>query len=134
MKLSEAVNKAERFHRIKLFPLFWREHCIVFVFFWPSEVYLCVRNIEIAGEHNSVIELRVAKDDIGKVIESDEGNHAALGADFARKFNETPKVVNAIAAIVNATQAAGVELRDVHIEEPSLETLFLHHTGRSLRD
>jgi ABC-2 type transport system ATP-binding protein len=39
-----------------------------------------------------------------------------------------------IAAIVNATQAAGVELHDVHIEEPSLETLFLHHTGRSLRD
>jgi ABC-2 type transport system ATP-binding protein len=39
-----------------------------------------------------------------------------------------------IAAIVGATQAAGVELRDVHIEEPSLETLFLHHTGRSLRD
>ncbi|HXN47992.1 MAG TPA: ATP-binding cassette domain-containing protein [Bryobacteraceae bacterium] len=39
-----------------------------------------------------------------------------------------------IAAIVSATQAAGVELRDVHIEEPSLETLFLHHTGRSLRD
>ena len=39
-----------------------------------------------------------------------------------------------IAAIVNAAQAAGVELRDVHIAEPSLETLFLHHTGRSLRD
>jgi len=37
-------------------------------------------------------------------------------------------------AIVNAAQAAGVELHDVHIEEPSLETLFLHHTGRSLRD
>ena len=39
-----------------------------------------------------------------------------------------------IAAIVNAAQAAGAELRDVHIAEPSLETLFLHHTGRSLRD
>ena len=39
-----------------------------------------------------------------------------------------------IPAIVNAAQAAGVELRDVHISEPSLETLFLHHTGRSLRD
>jgi ABC-2 type transport system ATP-binding protein len=37
-------------------------------------------------------------------------------------------------AIVNAAQAAGADLRDVHIEEPSLETLFLHHTGRSLRD
>ena len=39
-----------------------------------------------------------------------------------------------IAALVNTAQAAGVELRDVHISEPSLETLFLHHTGRSLRD
>jgi ABC-2 type transport system ATP-binding protein len=39
-----------------------------------------------------------------------------------------------IAAIVNTAQAAGAELRDVHISEPSLETLFLHHTGRSLRD
>jgi ABC-2 type transport system ATP-binding protein len=39
-----------------------------------------------------------------------------------------------IPAIVNAAQAAGAGLRDVHIEEPSLETLFLHHTGRSLRD
>ena len=39
-----------------------------------------------------------------------------------------------IGPIVNAAQAAGIELRDVHIAEPSLETLFLHHTGRSLRD
>ncbi len=36
--------------------------------------------------------------DIGKVIESDEGNHAKLGADFARKYQESPKIVNAIAA------------------------------------
>jgi ABC-2 type transport system ATP-binding protein len=39
-----------------------------------------------------------------------------------------------IAPIVTAAQSAGSELRDVHIAEPSLETLFLHHTGRSLRD
>ena len=39
-----------------------------------------------------------------------------------------------IAAIVNAAQAVNAELNDVHIAEPSLETLFLHHTGRSLRD
>ena len=39
-----------------------------------------------------------------------------------------------ISPIVAAAQAAGAELRDVHIEEPNLETLFLHHTGRSLRD
>jgi ABC-2 type transport system ATP-binding protein len=39
-----------------------------------------------------------------------------------------------IAPIVNAAQALDAELHDVHIAEPSLETLFLHHTGRSLRD
>jgi ABC-2 type transport system ATP-binding protein len=39
-----------------------------------------------------------------------------------------------IGPIVNAAHTAGAELHDVHIAEPSLETLFLHHTGRSLRD
>jgi ABC-2 type transport system ATP-binding protein len=39
-----------------------------------------------------------------------------------------------IAGIANAAQASRVDLCDVHIAEPSLETLFLHHTGRSLRD
>jgi ABC-2 type transport system ATP-binding protein len=39
-----------------------------------------------------------------------------------------------IPEIVNAASALGVELSDVHISEPSLENLFLHHTGRSLRE
>jgi ABC-2 type transport system ATP-binding protein len=39
-----------------------------------------------------------------------------------------------IPEIVNAAAASGVELSDVHISEPSLENLFLHHTGRSLRE
>jgi ABC-2 type transport system ATP-binding protein len=39
-----------------------------------------------------------------------------------------------ISDIVGQTAAAGVELSDVHISEPSLENLFLHHTGRSLRE
>jgi len=38
-----------------------------------------------------------------------------------------------IGAIVGAVAESGTELRDVHISEPSLENLFLHHTGRSLR-
>jgi ABC-2 type transport system ATP-binding protein len=36
-----------------------------------------------------------------------------------------------VAAVAVST---GAELQDVHISEPSLENLFLHHTGRSLRD
>ncbi|HUI43173.1 MAG TPA: ATP-binding cassette domain-containing protein [Terriglobia bacterium] len=39
-----------------------------------------------------------------------------------------------IGEIVAAAAAAGAELADVHIAEPSLENLFLHHTGRSLRE
>jgi len=38
-----------------------------------------------------------------------------------------------IGAIVNVVAESGTELCDVHISEPSLENLFLHHTGRSLR-
>ncbi|HEV8232074.1 MAG TPA: ATP-binding cassette domain-containing protein [Thermoanaerobaculia bacterium] len=36
--------------------------------------------------------------------------------------------------IARLSSDAGVEIRDVKISEPSLENLFLHHTGRSLRD
>jgi ABC-2 type transport system ATP-binding protein len=39
-----------------------------------------------------------------------------------------------IPAIVNAAVSDSIELSDVHISEPSLENLFLHHTGRSLRE
>lgn len=39
-----------------------------------------------------------------------------------------------ISEIAGLAAAASVELRDVHISEPSLENLFLHHTGRSLRE
>jgi ABC-2 type transport system ATP-binding protein len=36
--------------------------------------------------------------------------------------------------IARLSDEAQVEIRDVKISEPSLENLFLHHTGRSLRD
>jgi ABC-2 type transport system ATP-binding protein len=39
-----------------------------------------------------------------------------------------------VSEVANLSLAAGVELVDVHISEPSLENLFLHHTGRSLRE
>jgi ABC-2 type transport system ATP-binding protein len=38
-----------------------------------------------------------------------------------------------IGPIAAAATACSVDLHDVHISEPSLENLFLHHTGRSLR-
>ena len=39
-----------------------------------------------------------------------------------------------ISEIANLAATTSVELSDVHISEPSLENLFLHHTGRSLRE
>jgi len=39
-----------------------------------------------------------------------------------------------IPEIASLATTQGADLRDVHISEPSLENLFLHHTGRSLRD
>jgi ABC-2 type transport system ATP-binding protein len=36
--------------------------------------------------------------------------------------------------LLNRVLAAGARVSDVHISEPSLENLFLHHTGRSLRE
>ena len=58
----------------------------------------------------------------------------------------TAEVVEKLAAIPGVTEArpvgpsrdlalkSGANVTDVHISEPSLENLFLHHTGRSLRD
>jgi ABC-2 type transport system ATP-binding protein len=39
-----------------------------------------------------------------------------------------------VSEIASLASGASVELCDVHISEPSLENLFLHHTGRSLRE
>jgi len=39
-----------------------------------------------------------------------------------------------VSEIANLAAVSSLELSDVHISEPSLENLFLHHTGRSLRE
>jgi ABC-2 type transport system ATP-binding protein len=62
---------------------------------------------------------------VREVRTSDESGAADLYADRGGSL---------IAEIASVASAAGVELRDVHISEPSLENLFLHHTGRSLRE
>jgi ABC-2 type transport system ATP-binding protein len=58
-------------------------------------------------------------------VRDSDGNGADVYAD--RGGSLVPEVAS-------AALAAGVELRDVSISEPSLENLFLHHTGRSLRE
>ncbi len=68
------------------------------------------------------------------------GLRALAGVREARENDSTGVDVYAdrggslIREIASLTAASSVDLRDVHIAEPSLENLFLHHTGRRLRD
>ena len=39
-----------------------------------------------------------------------------------------------VSEIAHLAASASVQLSDAQISEPSLETLFLHHTGRDLRE
>ena len=57
--------------------------------------------------------------------DSDGENNADLYADRGGSL---------VSEIANLAAGCSVELSDVHISEPSLENLFLHHTGRSLRE
>jgi len=58
-------------------------------------------------------------------VRSNDGAGADVYADRGGSL------IPEIAALAVST---GAELSDVNISEPSLENLFLHHTGRSLRD
>jgi ABC-2 type transport system ATP-binding protein len=58
-------------------------------------------------------------------VRATDGNGADLYADRGGSL---------VSEVANLALAANVELCDVHISEPSLENLFLHHTGRSLRE
>ena len=50
----------------------------------------------------------------------------------ARRF--TIEHVTEIAVLLEAAAAAGHELVDVSLRKPNLESVFLHWTGRELRD
>ena len=62
---------------------------------------------------------------VREVRSSDHNGAADLYADRGGSL---------VGEIAGLASAATVELCDVHISEPSLENLFLHHTGRSLRE
>jgi ABC-2 type transport system ATP-binding protein len=63
---------------------------------------------------------------------NNEANAGANGNNSADVYAD--RGGSLVSEIANLASGASVELCDVHISEPSLENLFLHHTGRSLRD
>jgi ABC-2 type transport system ATP-binding protein len=75
------------------------------------------QNADLVNRLKSLVGVREVKasDGIGTDVYADRGG----------------SLIPEIAALA---ASSGAELSDVHISEPSLENLFLHHTGRSLRD
>jgi ABC-2 type transport system ATP-binding protein len=85
---------------------------------------------------------------VREVRAKNDGQNGALqnaAADANKDVHKDPQSDNSVdiyadrggplvSEIANLASSAGAELCDVHISEPSLENLFLHHTGRSLRD
>lgn len=56
---------------------------------------------------------------------------AVEGRDLILHVHEAP---TAVASVVTAAGGAGMELEDVVISRPDLESVFLHLTGKGLRD
>ena len=46
----------------------------------------------------------------------------------------TPEAEDILAAVVNKANERGIKIRSIDIREPNLEAVFLHLTGRALRD
>ena len=46
----------------------------------------------------------------------------------------TPSAENLLASVVNKANERGIKIRSIDIREPNLEAVFLHLTGRALRD
>jgi len=46
----------------------------------------------------------------------------------------TPQAENILAAVVSKANERGIKIRSIDIREPNLEAVFLHLTGRALRD
>jgi len=81
--------------------------------------------LRFGRSHTDFLNRLSALSGVREVKATDQNRAADVYAD--RGGSLVPEVASLAASY-------GVDLSDVHISEPSLENLFLHHTGRSLRD
>jgi ABC-2 type transport system ATP-binding protein len=83
-----------------------------------------------------VVRLRFGKQstELLQRLQSLAGVREVVGTDSTGADMYADRGGSLIPEIAAIAVSTGAELSDVHISEPSLENLFLHHTGRSLRD
>ncbi len=77
------------------------------------------------GQHSPELLERLRALSGVREVHATDGHGADLYADRGGSL---------VPEIASLALAGGVDLHDVHLSEPSLENLFLHHTGRSLRE
>ena len=69
-----------------------------------------------------------------QLLESLAGVREVRPADDNAAYLYADRGGSLVSEIAHLASAASVQLCDAHISEPSLEALFLHHTGRDLRE
>jgi ABC-2 type transport system ATP-binding protein len=79
-----------------------------------------------AGEDHQAGQLAAALKDLPGVLQATAADHEVVAI--------VPSAADALAPIVARANELGVKIRSVDIEEPNLEAVFLHLTGRALRD
>lgn len=88
------------------------------------------------GENESLV-LRAAEgDDLETFTSKLRGLPGVLQADVVDHAVTilTPEAEDILAPVISEANALGVKIRSVDIQEPNLEAVFLHLTGRALRD
>jgi ABC-2 type transport system ATP-binding protein len=78
------------------------------------------------GEGDDGETLAAAAREIGGVLKAQVSDHAVTVI--------APEAEEILAPVITAAARAGVKIRSVEIREPDLEAVFLHLTGRALRD
>jgi ABC-2 type transport system ATP-binding protein len=90
----------------------------------------------LVGEQES-LRLHFGEDLTGEmavpIFQTVEGVLLATAMDHEVMLS-VPEAAVALPGVIAAATKAGIRVRSVDIEEPNLESVFLHLTGRALRD
>jgi ABC-2 type transport system ATP-binding protein len=88
------------------------------------------------GQSDTLILHINENDDPNALAESFKGLDGVLEANVTDNKVSiiTPSAEDILAAVVGTANDRGIKIRSIDIREPNLEAVFLHLTGRALRD
>ena len=78
------------------------------------------------GENEDAEALATSFKDMKDVLEANATDHQIAII--------TPQAENILASVVSKANERGIKIHSIDIREPNLEAVFLHLTGRALRD